>query len=72
MEREAALQDSAWFAGAKAGWNAANSPDPDGAWKQLEEARGPASGYLKVLKETRALSVSPAEDASAQTDPATR
>lgn len=41
-----ALADSQYLAGVKAGWNAANSDDPNTAFQQLHDSR---AGYLKPL-----------------------
>jgi hypothetical protein len=41
-----ALADSQYLAGVKAGWNAANSDDPNAAFQQLHDSR---AGYLKPL-----------------------
>lgn len=49
-EREAALCDAAYVAGAQAGFNAAASPDPMALHKLLETR----AGYLAVLKRTAA------------------
>ena len=41
-----ALQDSAYLAGAKAGWNAAQADDPNAAYARLTASR---DEYLKPL-----------------------
>ena len=51
--RVAALMDSQYVAGAKAGFNAAQMDDPSKALADLIASR---DGYIKVLKETRSSS----------------
>jgi len=41
------LHDSAYLAGMKAGWNAAQAKDPDAAYASLHASR---KGYLKPLR----------------------
>ena len=49
-----ALQDSAYLAGAKAGWNAAQAADPNAAYAKLMASH---DGYLKPLIEARRIVV---------------
>lgn len=46
-----ALQDSAYLAGAKAGWNAAQADNPNAAYERLVSSR---AGHLKPLKDAKA------------------
>jgi hypothetical protein len=58
-ERVCALMDAQYMAGAKAGWNASQSEDPEAAYAALGKSR---DGYVKVLIETRSPAVSRERD----------
>jgi len=47
-----ALMDSQYMAGVTAGWNAANSADPEAALARLQTSR---AGYLSGLKAAKAI-----------------
>lgn len=64
-EREAALCDAAYVAGAQAGFDAAASGDPE-ALNKLITSR---AGYLAVLKATRATIPSTSTDGVQAADP---
>lgn len=55
-----ALTESAYLAGARAGWNAAQSDDPNAAWLALQKSReGHLSGLVVARERILASNLAP-------------